>query len=256
MSLSAAYMAGCRLTDINRHYTMVRGAQKLKHWVGAQGALPRQLDLKAPNPLKGIIIEPSLDPKSRFTDYNQVLKKKTFREYGLYIIPEGKLERPIPLTTPAIVLDYTQWLGENNALTRRGADPRQEEKLLAQLRANRAGVMSWFDAELAKAGIAAGTPRHTQLLRTTVIPKHLALNFWTTAGKQAIRLDSAKMVPGLLDNLKMLGGAFWEATKDLLKKGKDTLGWLLTLLKWMAIAFGIGLGGLIILNIVQAFGDE
>ncbi len=258
MSLSTAYMQGCRLTDTHRRYTMIRGAEKAVNWFGdaARAALPRQLDLKAPNPFKGLVIEPSLRPKSRFVDYDLVLKKKALKEYGAYgEIARKEIEPLIPLTTPAMVLDYTQWLLENNRESRRGADPVQEEAMLLQLKMNKQAVILWYDAEMAKAGIAAGTPRHTHFLRTTVIPLHLAFNFWTTARKQAIRLDSAKMVPGLLDNLKMLTVSFWEAAVELAKRGTGAALGLLTILKWMAIAFGIGLGGLILFNIVQAVGS-
>jgi hypothetical protein len=250
-------MQGCRLADTHRRYETISAIQGAARWVGqaAKAQLPRQLDLKAPNPFKNIRIEPSLLPKSRFVDYNLVLKKKTLSKYGAYAMhAPGK--KALPITTPAIVLDYTLWLLKNNRASRRGADPVQEEALLLQLKANQTAVMLWFDSELAKAGIPAGTPRHTQLLRTTVIPAHLALNFWTTAGKQSIRLDSAKMVPGLTDTLMMLAESFWEATVDLLKRGGKAAMSLLTILKWMAIAFGIGIGGLIIVNIVQGFGSD
>lgn len=212
--------------------------------------LPRQLDFSSPNPYKTVKTPTGLDKKSRFVDYNLALKFKTLREYGAYKT-QGPGGKAIPITTPAIVLDYTNWLLKNNRRLKRAHGVSEELRVLNELKDTKGKVVRWFNKQMSRTGVVLLSPRYISLARTTVIPAPLALKFWVTTSAQVLRMDMSKLIPGLFDELTMLSKAFWDSAKNLVKKIPKGVGWLLNVLKWFAIVFGIGIGGLLILNIVQ-----
>jgi hypothetical protein len=208
--------------------------------------LPRQIELDAPNPFKDIVLEKTLRPDSSFTDYDIYLRKKTLKEYGAYMDVRGPGGKVIPLTTPAVLLDYVRWLLLNNA-------PRHRE-----LKKLRSIAMAWYDKALTEAGVSKGFMgwgKHVKLMRTTVLPSKLALDFWTMTRQEALSLEAVKVRPDFIDKLEMLGDAFWKAAIELARGVGEGMAaipeWLFKMLKWIVIGLAVAVSGMLAMTIIR-----